>query len=649
MCRVEERIYISADGHRSKFEEHFPCDKSRGGKLCSNVKTRTAEYHPKRGSLSRDDTPSPNNPPTPTGTGTYLVQQRRPSGSGARPSTRDGIKAIKPEIVIEFGSKKDKTKTYPSISVSTGAYKRSSLGASSIGSNDLAIDSPGSDASHTVRTGFPEAPLPPPAAFGHSKTYVPTPTDTHGRHHRQTSSTSSFTGSSRTPSLYVTSDDYDSPTHSRNAMYPPTIVHNQPVAAAPSSPSRTPVGGRTGSYRTSVIAPQTFAHDTHTPDGLFPLDYGDLADRSGSSHASSGAPESKRRPKSSDDRRKKEDDRRRQEEAAKEENTRQVRFDLGRHEARARERAENTLAEKERIRAEDREEAHRRKQKERERQEREDRVAKERSKERSKPPTKPIAVKQARRMSMTQDQIEEQRRLLAAEDAHMQEERLLAEAREREERNALFRQQQETPGYYDPRGGDRTLSNVTSAVARRNSVSRRNSVTAPSAPTGLKRSDSTRRTQVVQPNPPPPSQDYSARAPSTRQKAGPPVSFPTNFNQDYIRPTSARRSSISHENPFAPNPTVAPPTTHDPWDVRVVQDALPTTTTRPPVEGRYTLQQRGEAVINRSVTHSQAQQATRALRRTTADYDNVFETDSDSYESYPPSRLGQSGKGKKKY
>jgi hypothetical protein len=84
MCRVEERIYISAEGHRSKFEETCPCDKARNGKLCSKVKTRTTEYYPKRGIVPRNDTPSLINPPTRTGTGTYLGQ---------------------PGIIIEFGKR----------------------------------------------------------------------------------------------------------------------------------------------------------------------------------------------------------------------------------------------------------------------------------------------------------------------------------------------------------------------------------------------------------------------------------------------------------------------------------------------------------------------------------------------------------------
>ncbi|RYO23747.1 hypothetical protein AA0111_g8946 [Alternaria arborescens] len=101
---------------------------------------------------------TPINPPVLTGSGASLVQTRRPSRSSSRPSTRDGQR---PEIIIEYGSKKDKTKTkkYPSISVSSKPFDRSSL--DSRGSHEAAIesDSKDSEASNTLRTGFPEVPM----------------------------------------------------------------------------------------------------------------------------------------------------------------------------------------------------------------------------------------------------------------------------------------------------------------------------------------------------------------------------------------------------------------------------------------------------------------------------------------------------------
>jgi hypothetical protein len=163
MCRIEERVYIKADGQSQKFEDSFPCHKSKQGKLCSNVKRKTTEYYPKLKPMIRDSpdgtiSPASYDPPTPDGSGSYLVQQHRPSIVERRPSMREGSRAVRPEIIIEFESKKDKdrSKKYPAISVNN--YKRASLGAASTNSNDFAIESPGSDASFTVRTGVAETP-----------------------------------------------------------------------------------------------------------------------------------------------------------------------------------------------------------------------------------------------------------------------------------------------------------------------------------------------------------------------------------------------------------------------------------------------------------------------------------------------------------
>jgi hypothetical protein len=644
MCRVEERIYIRADGHRSKFEEAYLCDKSRKGKLCAKVQKRTTEYYPKNGVAARNDTPSPIHPSTPTGTGSYVVQHIRPTSSSGRPSTRDGQKASKPDIIIEFGSKREGSKKYPSISVSTKAQKRSSFGGS-VASNEVVIDSPGSDASHTIRTGFPEAPLPPQTGV-----YGATPTTPRSYHHRQTSSTSSYTGSSRTPSLYVTSDpDYDSPTNSRTTRIQPAIVHNPSTVGAPSSPRRpqSQAGNFSNAYNTTVITPNGYTQETHTPDGLFPLHYPEYADRSASSHASSGASGKSRQGRDQDQpRHKREDDRRRQEEldrqlaeaVAKEENVKQVRFELGRAEGRAKERAENIIAQKDKQRAEDREDARRRKD-----QERDEMAARERRKEKTRAPTTDFSNKHTggtRRGSMTQAQIEEQERLLAADVAHMQGESQAAEARDREERAVLLRQQQQDPNYYNPRAVNPTRSDAP--VTRRNSVTRRGSVSSAAPPMALGRSDSNRRPNVIQPNPPALNtqlpQNYS-RPPSARTHAPPPVSFPASFN---TRPTSARRPSLtSQENPFASpptrgsgpsfdNPFVAAPsvlspssaTIHqDPWDARTLRDALPTAT-RQTSDGRYSTQRRGGDVANT------ARQATRTMGRA-AGYGDDYAIDSD--------------------
>jgi hypothetical protein len=163
MCRIEVRVYIKTDGQSQKFEDSFPCHKSKQGKLCSNLKRNTTEYYPKFKPIirdSRDGTTSPASydPPTPDGSDSYLVQQHQPS-IVERPPMRKVSRAVRPEIIIKFGSKKDKdrSKKYPAISVNN--YKHASLGAASTNSNDFSIESPGSDASFTARTGLAETPV----------------------------------------------------------------------------------------------------------------------------------------------------------------------------------------------------------------------------------------------------------------------------------------------------------------------------------------------------------------------------------------------------------------------------------------------------------------------------------------------------------
>lgn len=693
MCRIEERVYVGADGHRTSYDVHYPCSKERSDRPCPDAKRTTKRSSHRRESFARDDTPSPINPPTPTSSGTYLVQQRRPSGSGSRPSTRDGSRTIKPEIVIEFGSKKDKGKKYSSVSASANTYNRSSL--ASLGSNDAAIDSLGSDNSYIYRTGFPEAALPPPSAFSQPTSYIATPTTSHGYHHRQTPSASS----SQTPSLYVTSDpeyEYDPPTpRQRTTRYPPTVIHNPP-AAAPASPTRRRAGDSSGLRQTTRVTPRLFSENTYTQDGLHPLDYDDLADRSGSSHASSGVSDTTRRPKVSDDRRKKDEDRRRQEELdrqmaenlAHEDNIKQVRFELGRPAARAQERAdklqaekekeravareearlkdkaERLQAEKEKERAAAREEARRRKHEESERErmaqekrEREEKMAKDRKKDKSKPPTTDVFNKRpsgARRMSsstMTPEMMAEKRRLLDAEQSQMQAEKQAAEEREREERLAAVKLQQETPAYYDPRSG----------MGRRNSITRHDSVASSTRPSGLTRSNSKRRTSISQQTVPiintqVPETHYSARPPSSRTHAPPPLSFPSNFNSSSARPPpSARRPSFSQDNPFAAQPprnaaenpfthtsAMSPSLGQDPWDLRTVENSLPVA--RPINEARY------------QPVQPRVEPARPSARQSTM-YADAFDTGSDSPEDYAPvyatrtglSRRGSTSKGKKKH
>jgi hypothetical protein len=619
MCRVEERVYINGEGHRSKFEDAYPCSQASRGRLCPNVKKNTTEYYPKKPIVSRNDSPSPINPPTPTGTGSYLVQQRRPSSSGGRPSTRDGAR----QIIIEFAS--NKSKKY-----SSNSHKRSSLQGSS--ADDIAFESPGSDASHTIRTGYPDASLPPQTAvYDHTDAYITTPGASHGPYHRHTSSSSSFTDSSRAPSLYVTSDpDYESPPTTRSTKLRPAI-HYPPTSGAPSSPSKSCIRGGTSpaNYKVAEITPHGNAHEAYSPDSLAPHDYHDFADRSASSHASSGASNKSRKGKETEQPRKgKDSERRRQEDLArevaeslaKEENVKQVRFEIERPKARAQERAETLFAVKEKQRADDREETRRRKERERAPE-----PVKPSKKEKSYPPTSSMSIGRpstSRRPSvtMTSAQQDEQRRLLAAELDHMKGESRATEAREREERSAALMQQQQDPSYYNPRAGGLPSTGPTNAS--------RGSITSDVRPITLGRSNS-RRTSISQAKPPPintqmpPSYVQPA---SARTHGPPPVSFPPNFNP---RPTSGRRPSFSsQENPFAALPSViSPPVTvhQETWDTRNLREALPSHETN---DGRYTIQRRGEDVIKASGSHSAARKATRAMGRA-AGYEEDYATDSD--------------------
>jgi hypothetical protein len=630
MCRIEESVEFSPEGRPLTSSRIRLCDKARNKRPCRDATViPPPRYNPKRGSLSRDDTPSPVNPPTPTNTGTYLVQTRRPSGSGSRPSTRDGQRPINNEIIIQIGSKKDKGKKYPRISVSSKPYDRSSIG--SVGSHDVAVDSVGSDASYTYRTGFPEAPLPPPATFDQHTSYLTTPTVPYGHNSRLTPSASS----SQTPSLYVASDvEYDPPSTQRSTRRSATVIHNPP-ALTPSSPQRQG-GTLSGSYRTAKVAPR----ETYTVDHPHPLDYDAFADHSNSSYDSSGVPQVARRVRGGEERQRQtkpgrhqeESERRAAEERDKAESDRHVHFELGRAESRAKERAERHIAEKDKDRALAREEARRAKEEERLRQEKkelEEKRSHDRKKEKSSPPAVDYTKKRpsgTRRLSssMTTAQLADQQRLIEAEKQQMRSERQIAEAREREEDLAArkIQQQEKQPGYWDPRGGDRSLS------TRRGSMTRHDSVASNMRPVGLTRTPSKRRTSVSQPNPPTLDTQVSPesyRPSSSRKRAPPPLSFPANFNQDYARPPSARRPSFGQENPFAASSMMSPSSaSQDPWDLRNVESTLPSS--RPLGDGRYPVMQ----------PHG---------------YADTFATDSESPDDHAPvyaSRTGLSRKGSKR-
>ncbi|EUC42952.1 hypothetical protein COCMIDRAFT_102179 [Bipolaris oryzae ATCC 44560] len=650
MCRIEgDCTYL--------------CDQARSGRTCRDLRRVPAAYTHQKGSASRDDTPSPVNPPTPTNSGAYFTQRRRPSNSGSRPSTRDGQR-LNPEIIIEIGSKKGKGSKYPSVSISTKGHKRQSFG--SIGSNDAAIDSAESEASYAVRTGFPDAPLPPPA-FDQPNTFLPTPLASHGYYHRQTPSASS----SQTPSLTVLSEpDYDRSTGRRNTRPSATVIHNS--TPAPASPTRPQNGFSSGPYKTKSIVPRDPLQGAQTPTSTNPLDYDQYADYSGSSRASSGIAETTRPTKNSGQRRKKpSEDLRYQEDVDQKkkedlENDKHVRFELGRYEARekeraeraqaekekeqraalreearARERAARAQAEKERERAALKEEERKRKKlerleqekKEQEKKELEEKRAKDRKKEKSKPPTTdyPTRPTNTRRMSslMTPQEQAEQKRLVEADSLIMQTEKQAAEAREREERRAAARQQQDSSTYYDPRAGDRSLSNANAP-----SKPRRDSVASTMRPSGLTRTSSKHRPSITQPNPPTvsaqPPTDFSTRPSNPRAHAPPPLSFPKTFNQDYGRPPSARRPSLTPDNPFSPSAVQSPAA--DPWDLRNMEPALPSARSSD-IRQHHGMQPRGDPIIHGP---------TRPVRRA-PEYVSAFEDDDDGMEDYPPRFASRTG------
>ncbi len=531
MCRIDKRVYVRNDGHESVFEDKFLCEKGRQlGEPCPDVRVRRKTYP--------DPTSSPvtNSPITPS----FNTQTRRPSVS-SRPSTRDGpIASLKPEIRIEIGSKKGGSKSY--VSITTGKNKRSSTGSAS-----------GSDASHTIRTGYPEM-SPPPLDRSHG-----TLRPSYGQQ-RNPSSDESFTGSSRVPSLYRTSDDnvtLSLATTDTSSGNHPIIHHGTRQGASLNDSTRGHPRGPASPYNVAEVVPRGSARDAP------PRTERDRRDPASYATEILGRDE---------DRQRRRDERRQQEAIDREvaanlmrlenQNHKQVRFEpSSRDKDRAERRAENTFAAHEQRRAEDRE--HLRQQK----KEQEVLAAKEAAaKEAAARRPKPSANKSKTRresVQMTAAQAAEQHHLLSADAYQMQQERIKAEAIEREEQSlqqsALQQQQppstqprkpmslqerQQDPGYYDPRGGRVTQSSSQPLAARRPSL------------TGSTRPDLGRRPSTREPSASQPRQE--------RRQA--PMAYYNNPNT-----RAERRPSSSHStNPFVPAP---PP--GDPWDPRTLQEALP--------------------------------------------------------------------------
>jgi hypothetical protein len=679
MCKVDEYIYINKDGSRRTEEETAYCEKAdrHRRKLCSKVKRRTTEYYTRASStISRDDASSPasNGPFTPptAGTGGYRTEERRPSVLH-RPSTRDGPRAINPEIIIEFG--KGKSKKYPSFSLSTKPNKRSSLGATSINSNEATLDSPGSDASFTIRTGFPDAPLPPSGTFGQPHGYTTRSAVPQG--HRHTPSSSYTT--SQVPSL---TSEPESPGR-RVARYPPALVHNS-IPAAPPSPvmSRAaPVTITTSSrtnYRTTTVVPQRPSRDAA---GGVPLDYDDFVrpnDRSQTSSGRAAAPEITDR--AADRERQRRDQKRRQEEEDRrvaedriQEDVKQVRF------------AEQHAKEETRRQREPQPEK---------------RATKKPEREKTKPPTRDFNKPRRNSITMTQAAKDERDRLIQQDHAQQAREREAADLRDRDEKfaeqqDAASRQRRDTDDYYSTRGTNRVpvTNNGPGIGGRRASMSRRGSVSTTVPPIDIGRSTSTRRVSIIQPTPPaaPPvlTNPYSTRPPSSHLQNPPPMFSPGSYPASRPPPSarhssyqetpfalpSARTSNTSHtsqdSNPFAapstrpihpmhdghhpfspassvlPSPSVAAP--RDPWDARDLRAALPQSTGYP----RNAMHMAGEQVINRSGdrAHGRAQRASHSMGMAMG-YEDDYESSSEEDERRTVAReyggtLGQ-GKGKRR-
>jgi len=406
MCRIEEKVYIGADGRSRKFQDTFECDRARRrGKKCSKPEKRTREYIGAP-PIAHDDAPSPasNNPPTPTRAQTYFVEERRPSSSGRRPSLRP-TSGVKPGVVIQIGSsKKDKEREqkYPRTYI-TKSYKRTSLGGASVASNDAAVESPGSDASFTLRTGLPETNVPP---FSQPHGYATRHAVPQG--HRPNLSVSSVT-TSQTPSLYTTSETEPESPLGASYEYPRTIVHNTRNPSASQTSSQAHGSVHSNPYRarveTSSSRDTSLSREAAGSNPLFPLDYSDAYDvpnayapshtsssNAGSSRAATSdassrfADQERRRKKKEEEKRKQQEeaDRKYAEELNKQEQAKQVRFaeqEIGRYEDRERLRNEQRFAESEKHRAEEREkERQRKKEKEQEEREKERQRRKEQEK-----------------------------------------------------------------------------------------------------------------------------------------------------------------------------------------------------------------------------------------------------------------------------
>lgn len=647
MCRIEERMYVDEDGRRRTIEQPFLCQHARNGRPCSNTRKKVVDFPIGPPLITRDDTSSPAstyNPPTPTGSGTYILEERAPSHS-RKGSNAGGSKRVihPPEIIIQIGSsKKDKGKDYRGLT--SKSYKRSSLGAASTMSPDIAVESPSSDASFTIRTGFPEAPMSP-------ATPICAIRPAGGQGHGYSNSASSIV--SQAPSLYGPSEP-GSPSLPRPSRYGPTVVHNPtgdlplPSPSTQGPPQAAPVA-----YRTKIVEPRDSAEQVHAEPRVR-FEHSDLIDSIGASHFQSkreNAPEifgrdaertRLRQARAEAERKEERAEREKKEAEQLEEEARQARLERARFESRASERAENSFAYRELRRMQEREEARKLKDQERaaeeahrkrkdedaaeearqqQRREANQRTADAARRKAGRQPEEAIVEKERQvkdaeaklrkrehRRSMYHSQPDaaalERKRLLAETHAQMAIERQAAEQREREEEAALAaytmsapssqgHQQQPAvdPHYYDPRGGSRNPGagdNV--GLGRRNSISaRRNSISSAALPAPLGRTSSKRRPPIVQPAPPSSLSSHSNAFSSI-------IVSSAGSQTSYTRPPSARHSSYDMENPFAAPPTRLPqasqnnafvqPGESNAFDTRNLREAVP----MEPARTQYTRQ-----------------------------------------------------------
>ena len=450
MCRIEERVYVAADGSRQMFEHMVRCPRARGSHLCANVQRRSTEYMSSPPSL-RDDAPSPIslNPPTPPGS--YIVEHRRPS-------TRDDGKSIRSEFVIDLGKEGRDTK-----------YKRSSLGATS-----SSVSAASSGDAYTKTSSSPIHAFTDVGSSGYQT--IPT-LPSHRRHPSSASSSRS-----RPTSQHGRVED----ALNRHRTSYPTVVHN-PLEARASTPSDLPTGlspheGPSRSGSRGADAKSSPYHSTL----VSPLSSNSSGSRAAAPEITDrGLDREARRQRAETERKRQEDFDRQKAEALAAEEARQAARETLRFEMRAQERAQNRIAESEKRRAEEREEGRRAKKEQEQHKQRESRDSGSPYKEMEKqararrsaddeaftreaerrrqeaearvrsqhPRPQPLETPTtSRRVSRSYETSSRERdMLLASTQEQMAREREAASRREREERAAMLQRQQQMAGYWDPR------------------------------------------------------------------------------------------------------------------------------------------------------------------------------------------------------